>query len=96
MKRNNAEQIGKLIQNFLRQECLETPLNERRLINSWSEVLGPTISSYTRDLYIKNQVLYVHLTSAALRQELMMGRDLLVRNLNAHIGAQVITNIVFR
>ena len=96
MKRNDAEQIGKLIQSFLRQESLETPLNERRLINSWTEVLGPTIASYTRDLYIRNQVLYVHLTSAALRQELMMRRDLLVRNLNAHVGAQVITNIVFR
>ena len=89
MKRNDAEQIGKLIRNFLRQESLESPLNERRLISSWAEVLGPTIASYTRELYIKNQVLYVHLTSAALRQELMMGRDLLVRNLNRHVGAQV-------
>ena len=93
MKRNDAEQIGKLIRSFLRQESLE---NERRLINSWAEVLGPVIASYTRELYIKNQVLYVHLTSAALRQELMMGRDLLVRNLNRHVGAQVITNIIFR
>lgn len=65
MKRNDAEQIGKLIRNFLRQESLESPLNERRLISSWAEVLGPTIASYTRELYIKNQVLYVHLTSAA-------------------------------
>lgn len=96
MKRNNAEQIGTLIRNFLRQECLETPLNERRLINAWPVVLGPTIAAYTRDLFIKNQVLYVHLTSAALRQELMMGRELLVRNLNRHVGAQVITNIIFR
>ena len=31
-----------------------------------------------------------------LRQELMMGRELLVRNLNRHVGAQVITNIIFR
>lgn len=93
MKRNDAEQIGKLIRSFLRQESLESPLNERRLINSWAEVLGPVIASYTRELYIKNQV---HLTSAALRQELMMGRDLLVRNLNRHVGAQVITNIIFR
>ncbi len=96
MKRNNAEPIGKLIQSYLRQESLESPLNEHRLINAWAEVLGPVIASYTRDLFIKNQVLYVHLTSAALRQELMMGRELLVRNLNAHVGAQVITNIVFR
>ena len=95
MKRNDAEKIGKLIRSFLRQESLESPLNERRLINSWAEVLGPVIASYTRELYIK-KVLYVHLTSAALRQELMMGRDLLVRNLNRHVGAQVITNIIFR
>ena len=58
MKRNDAEQIGKLIRSFLRQESLESPLNERRLINSWAEVLGPVIASYTRELYIKNQVLY--------------------------------------
>ena len=96
MKRNDAEQIGKLIRKYLRQECLESPLNERRLIAAWPEVLGPVVASYTRELYIKNQVLYVHLTSAALRQELMMGRELLVCNLNRYVGVQVITNIVFR
>ena len=96
MKRNNAEQIGILIRNFLRQESLESPLNEQKLLRSWAEVLGPTIASYTKDLYIKNQVLYVHLTSAALRQELMMGRELLVRNLNRHVGADVIHNSIFR
>lgn len=53
MKRNNAEQIGELIRHYLRQESLESPLNERRLISAWPEVLGPTIASYTRELYIK-------------------------------------------
>ena len=96
MKRNKAEPIGKLIQHFLRQESLESPLNEQRLIDACPQVLGPTISSYTKDLFIRNQILYVHLTSAALRQELMMGRDLLVRNLNQKVGATVITNIIFR
>lgn len=96
MKRNNAEQIGKLIQQFLRQESLESPLNEQRLLAAWGEVLGPAIASYTGEMYIRNQILYVHLTSAALRQELMMGRELLVCNLNKRVGATVITNIIFR
>lgn len=96
MKRNNAEPIGKLIQQFLRQESLESPLNEQRLLDAWPQVLGPTIASYTKELFIRNQVLYVQLTSAALRQELMMGRELLVRNLNQKVGATVITNIIFR
>ncbi|WP_321480993.1 DUF721 domain-containing protein [uncultured Bacteroides sp.] len=96
MKKNDAEQIGKLIQQFLRQESLESPLNEQRLIAAWKDVLGPTISSYTKELFIRNQVLYVHLTSAVLRQELMMGREMLVKNLNRQVGATVITNIIFR
>ena len=96
MKRNNAEPIGKLIQQFLRQESLESPLNEQRLLDAWPQILGPAIASYTKELYIRNQILYVHLTSAALRQELMMGRELLVRNLNQKGGATVITNIIFR
>ena len=50
MKRNDAEPIGKLIQKYLRQESLESPLNEQRLHDSWETVLGPTIMSYTRDL----------------------------------------------
>lgn len=94
MKRNDAEQIGKLIQQFLRQESLESPLNEQRLLDAWPQVLGPA-AAYTSNLYIRNQTLYVHLTSAALRQELMMGREVLVRTLNQRVGAMVITNIIF-
>ena len=71
-------------------------MNELRLVNAWPEVVGPSIAAYTDGLFVRNQTLYVHLTSSALRQELMMGRTLLVRNLNKHVGAQVITDIVFR
>ncbi|KAA6351048.1 hypothetical protein EZS27_001611 [termite gut metagenome] len=96
MKRNNAEHIGKLVNQFLRQQGLESPLNEQRLIHSWSEVLGASMAFYTKDIYIRNQTLYVHLTSAVLREELMMGRETLIRRLNERVGAMVITNIVFR
>lgn len=96
MKKNEAEHIGDMIRKFLRQNGLESPLNEYRLVQAWKDVVGPAISRYTSNLYIKNQTLYVHLTSSVLRQELMMGRELLVRNLNAKVGAQVIVNIVFR
>lgn len=95
MKRNNTEQIGDIIRQFLRQEGLESPLNEYRLIESWKDVVGPAIARYTSNLYIKNQTLHVHLTSSVLRQELMMGRELLIRNLNKTVGSQVIVDISF-
>jgi predicted nucleic acid-binding Zn ribbon protein len=96
MRRNNAESIGTLIRKYLREEGLETPLNEQRLLESWKEAVGPLINSYTKELFIRNQILYVALTSAALREELMMGRKQLVRKLNERVGATVITNIILR
>ena len=96
MRRNNAEQIGDVIRYFLRQQGLESPLNEYRLVQAWDDMVGPVIARYTDNLYIKNQTLYVHLTSAVLRQELMMARELLIKNLNRAVGTQVIVNIVFR
>lgn len=95
MKRREAESIGELIHKYLRQESLEGPLNERRLLDSWPQLMGPQIASYTKQLYIRNQTLYVHLSSAVLRQELLMGKDLIVRKLNQNVGAMIITNIVF-
>ena len=95
MKRNDAEQIGKLIQQFLRQESLESPLNEQRLLDAWPQILGPA-AGYSSNIYIGIVTVYLHLSSAALRQELMMGRELLVRTLNQRVGATVITNIIFR
>lgn len=95
MKRRNAEPIGQLIYKYLRQESLEGPLNERRLLDSWGTLMGAPIAAYTTQLYIRNQTLYVHLSSAALRQELFMGKGLIIRKLNEHVGAMVIVDIVF-
>ena len=95
MRRNNAEHIGDVIRFFLRQQGLESPLNEYRLVQAWGDVVGPAMSRYTSNLYIKNQTLHVHLTSAVLRQELMMASELLVKNLNQQVGAQVIVDIQF-
>lgn len=94
MRKNEAEPVGKLIREFLRQQSLESPLNEQRLLNAWTDLLGQ-MAKYASDLRIHNQVLYVHFSSAAFRQELMMNRESLVRRLNQKVGATVITNIVF-
>ncbi len=96
MRRNKAQNIGDLLRQFLREEGLETPLNERRIVDAWPEVMGEGIARYTGEVYVKNCVLYVQLKSPALRANLSMTRESLVRKLNECVGAQVIQNIVFR
>ena len=96
MRRNKAESIGQIIRQYLRQEGLETPLNETRMAAAWPQVMGEAIVRYTGDVVVRNQVLYVQLKSPALKANLMMGREALVQKLNDFVGAQVIRSIVFR
>lgn len=96
MKKTNTEPVGGVILQYLREFGLETPLNEYRLIQAWDKVVGPAVSRYTKDLRIYNQALFVTVSSAALRNELLMRRTELVSRLNTEAGAQVITQIVLK
>ena len=96
MKRGGVKSISELVRATCREEGLETPLNEYRLIKAWSQVLGENVKNYTGEMYIKNQILYVHVTSSVLRQELMMNRKNIVRRFNENVKAQVITEIILK
>ena len=85
--------LDDIVNQLLRQEGLETPLNERRLIDAWETVAGATIARYTTEKFTRNQVLFVNILNPALRSELSMMKTQLVDRLNAVIGARVITDI---
>jgi predicted nucleic acid-binding Zn ribbon protein len=95
MFRKEVKNIGELILRNLRAQGLETPLLQKRLVEAWPTVMGDMVAGYTRDAYIRNQTLWVHLTSPALRADLSMQRTELVRRLNDYVGSQVITDIRF-
>ena len=95
MRRSNTEHIGKVIQQFLREEGIETPYNQFKLLKALEEVLGYGISRYIGTTFIKNQTLHVEVRSSVLKQELNTGRTNLVRRLNTIVGTQVITDIHF-
>ena len=95
MFKRNVQQVKDLILQALREQGLETPLNQKRLVDAWPEVAGPLIASYTLNTYIYNQTLYVSLSSPALRADLSMRRQELTARLNAVVGEQVITDVRF-
>lgn len=96
MKRSYTENIKDVIGQYLREQGLETPLNQYRIINAWSQVVGPTFSKYTSDLNVYNQILYVRVSSSAVRSELSMRKSQIKEHLNRIAGAQVIVDIVLR
>ncbi len=95
MFRREVKNIKELILKNLREQGLETPLLQKRLMEAWPTVAGEMIARYTDGISIRNQTLYVHLTNPALRQDLSMQRSDYVKRLNAYVGSQVIADIRF-
>ena len=95
MFRRDVKEIKDLVLRNLRQQGLEMPLLQKRLVEAWPVVAGETVSRYTLNAYILNQTLFVRLTSPALRADLTMRRQEFVRLLNEYVGNQVIADVRF-
>ena len=93
MFKRDVKTLGEVLQKLLRDEGLETPLQQKRLIDAWDTVTGKTVARYRGEKFIKNQTLYVKILNPALRQDLSMMRTQLVKRLNESVGALVITDV---
>ena len=95
MFKRNVQSVKDVILQAFREQGLETPLHQKRLLEAWPQVVGTAIARYTLNTYIYNQTLYVRLSSPALRADLSMRRQELIQKLNAFVGEQVITDVRF-
>ncbi|MCH5169094.1 MAG: DUF721 domain-containing protein [Prevotellaceae bacterium] len=89
-----AKPLRDVLLAYLRAEGIETPLLEYRITQAWSKVMGETINRYTRQIYVKGGQLHVQLTSAPLRQNLLMEHRHIAQKLNDYVGAYVISDVV--
>ena len=95
MFRQKVESLRDVLLRNLREQGLETPLLQKRLVEAWPQVVGPVIARYTLNTYIYNQTLFVRLSNPALRSDLSMMRTELVKKLNDVVGLQIIVDIRF-
>lgn len=95
MIHTKAQPMRDILLDYLRKEGLETPLLEFRITQAWVEVMGETINRYTRQVFVRDRQLKVQLTSAPLRQNLMMEHKRIAQKLNDYVGSFVISDVSF-
>ena len=95
MERRKAIKLEDLINPYLREEGIETPLNEFRAVRLWGELVEPTLKQQISGVQLRGGVLRVKLKSAALRADLSMKRNHYVQLINKAVGSQVVSDIVF-
>ena len=96
MRRSKTISLAEAVNDYIREMNLGGKLSEVSVINSWEETVGKAISSRTTKIFIRDHILYVHLNSSVVRNELLMLREALKEQLNKKAGSEVIKDIVLR
>jgi predicted nucleic acid-binding Zn ribbon protein len=96
MRRSKTITLAEAVNDYIKEMNLGEKLSEVTVISSWEEIVGKAISSRTTKIFIKDHILYVHLNSSVVRNELLMLREALKEQLNKRAGSEVIKDIVLR
>ncbi len=96
MRRSKTISIAEAVKDYIREMNLGGKLDEVTVINSWEDIVGKAISSRTTKIYIKDKILFVHLNSSVVRNELLMLREAIREKLNEKAGNEVIKDIILK
>ncbi len=98
MKKRHTEHrtLSEVLKDFVTENRLEDGLDKIDARDAWVNLMGNGVNNYTTNVVLKNDTLYVSLSSAVLREELSYGKDKMIKMLNESLGKDLIKHIVLR
>jgi predicted nucleic acid-binding Zn ribbon protein len=96
MKKQNDLTLQDAMKSMLREYRLENQVNETRVKAIWEQVMGKTIATYTSNISVQKNILYLTVVSAPLKQELLYAKDTIRKRVNEAVGEEYIREVVVR
>jgi len=95
-RRNESNSLNDLLKTFVQENSLEKGMDKIDVRNAWMNLMGKGVNTYTTQIELKRDTLYVYLSSSVLRQELVFGKDKIIRMINEELGKDIVKAIIFR
>lgn len=96
-KRHNSHlNMGEALNEFIQKNKLQKGIDKVDAREAWASLMGNGVNNYTTNVELKNDTLFVSLSSAVLRQELSMGTSKIITMLNEELGKDLIKKIILR
>lgn len=87
--------ISDLLSTFIDQNQKRDIFNERKIPVLWKEEMGPFINNATQHVDIRDGILKVKITNAALKFELANSRSEIIKRFNDKVGEKIVKDIIF-
>jgi hypothetical protein len=65
------------------------------VLNKWEEMMGRAVFLRTKNLSIKNGILYLTIDSSVMRDDLAHGKSIIIERVNKTAGSALIRDVWF-
>lgn len=92
---SNETPLSEVIDKLLRAYRLDGKMKELDVIDAWPEMMGIAVANRTKEISIRNKVLYLTMDSSVMRDELSYGKQIIIQRINEKAGFEMITDVWF-
>lgn len=93
-RQNESVAIKDLMGSFIKENNLSKGMKKISVKESWEQLMGNGVVSYTEKVELKGSTLYVKLSSSVLREELSYGKEKIIGMMNDALGTQEIKKLL--
>ncbi len=96
MAKRNKEvfSMKDIMSQVLKENKLIKGIQQLTAYETWIDMMGPGVASYTESVTIQGKTLIVKLSSSALREELSYGKSNIIKMMNEALGDGVISRVI--
>lgn len=96
-KRQNSNlPLSEALNAFIAENKLQKGMDKVDAREAWAKLMGNGVNNYTTAVELRNDTLFVSLSSSVLREELSLGKSKIISMLNEELGKELIKKLVLR
>lgn len=95
-RKNDNLNMGEALNAFIKANKLEKGMDKINAQEAWKNLMGNGVNNYTTGVDLRNDTLFVSLSSSVLREELSLGKSRIIVMLNEELGKELIKKLVLR
>ncbi len=95
-RKNDNLNMHEALKEFIKANKLEKGIDRVNVKEAWVNLMGNGVNNYTTAVELRNDTLFVSLSSSVLREELSHGKSRIIVMLNEELGKELVKKLVLR
>lgn len=97
MKRDyKLKSIKSVLESFVEQDNLADGIFNVKIKEAWEKAVEKKIFDYTKEIYVKGDILFIKVSNPILKQEILYSRQKVINLINEDLGKELIKKIVLK